>query len=52
MEYICENSKHLERIVDDSVIVYNEVMNVMDILPTNVANAIPTNMTNTMSTNV
>ena len=41
---ICENSKHLKRIVDTSVIAYDEIISFMDI--------VSTKMTNTMVTNV
>ena len=33
---ICENSKYLESIADDSVIVYDEIINVTDSVSTNV----------------
>ena len=33
---ICESSKHLKHIVDDSVIVYYEIIYVMDIVSRNV----------------
>ena len=49
---ICGKSKRWKRIVDDSVIAYDEIIYVMDIVSTNMTNTIPTNMTNTISTNV
>ena len=49
---ICGKSEHWKRIVDDSVIAYDEIIYVMDIVSTNMTNTIPTNMTNTISTNV
>ena len=35
--YVCENSKYLKSIVDDSKITYNEIIYVMDIVSTNVS---------------
>ena len=42
---ICENSRYLKSIVDDSVIVHDEVINVTDIASTNVTNTLPSNIT-------
>ena len=50
--YICENSKHLKHIADDSVIVCDDIIYVMNIIPTNMRNTIPTNMTSIISTSV
>ena len=41
---ICESSRYLKSIDDDSVIVCDEVINVRDNASTNDANAIPTNV--------
>ena len=49
---ICENSRHLESILDDSVIVCDEIINVAESVSTNVTNTIPTVATNTMPRNV
>ena len=48
---ICENDKYLKRIIDDSVIVCDEIINVMDIVLTDVVSTIATNGTSTMSIN-
>ena len=48
---ICENSKYLKSIVDDSAIVYNEIIKVADSVSINVINTVPnTNSTNVKST--
>ena len=39
---ICEKSKYLKHVADDSVIVYDEVINATDSVAINVTNAIPT----------
>ena len=44
MKHANENSKYLKSIVDDSKIVSNEIIYVMDIVSTNVVNTISTNM--------
>ena len=49
--FICENSKQLKNIANDSVIAYDEIIYVMNTVPTNMTNTIPTNITNAMSTN-
>ena len=51
---ICENSKFLKSIVDESVVTCNEIINATDDIPTNmtnVTNTIPTNVTSTVSIN-
>ena len=48
---ICENSKYKKGIVDDSVIAYDEIVYVMDIVSAEMTNTIPTNVKNTMLTN-
>ena len=45
--HICENSKYLKGIADESVIVCNKIVNVTDSVLTNVTNTIPTNVMNT-----
>ena len=45
---ICENSRYLKSIVDDSVVVCNEIINVGDSAWTNLANTISTNVTSTV----
>ena len=49
---ICENGKYLKNFADDSKIVYDEIMYVMDVASTNLTNIIPTNVTNTILANV
>ena len=49
---ICENSKYLKRIADDSVFVGDEIVSVMDIVSKNVTKTVPTNITNNTSANV
>ena len=49
---MCENSRYLKSIADDSVIVCDEIINVMNNVSTNVTNTISTNLTNTIPTNV
>ena len=49
---ICENSKHLKHIFDDSVVACDDIIYVINIIPTNMANTIPTNMTSIISANV
>ena len=49
---ICENSKYLNSIIDNSVNVCEEIINVTNSVSTNVIKAIPTNATNTISKNV
>ena len=48
---ICEKSRYLKNIVDDSVIVCDKIINVIDSASTNVTNNIPANVTNTVSKN-
>ena len=48
---ICENGKYLKSITDTSVIAYDEIMYVMDIVSTNMTNTITTNATSTVSIN-
>ena len=48
---ICENSRYLKSIDDDSVIVCDEVINVRDNASTNETNAIPTNVKRFFSIN-
>ena len=48
---ICENSRYLKTIVDASVIVCDEIINVTDKVSTNVANAISTKVRGTVSIN-
>ena len=45
------NGKYLKSIVDDSNIMCDVIMYVMDIVPKNVANTIATNVTSAVSTN-
>ena len=45
---ICEDSKHLEHIANDSVIVCDAVIYVMDKVSRIMSNAIPRNMKNTI----
>ena len=40
--WICENSKYLKSIGDTSVIVYDEIISVLDIVSTNMTNTIAT----------
>ena len=49
---IYEKSRHLESILDDSVIVCDEIINAAESVSTNVTNTIPTVVTNTMPRNV
>ena len=42
--FICENSKYLKSIADSSVIVCDEIIDVMDIVSTKLANTIATIM--------
>ena len=49
---ICENSKHLKSIADTSVIEFDEIVVVMDIVSTKKANTIVTKKINTTATNV
>ena len=44
MKHASENSKYLKSIVDDSNIVSDEIIYVMDIVSTNVVNTISTNI--------
>ena len=46
---ICENGKYLKSIADDSKIVCDEIIYVVDIKSANVTNTIPTNVTGTVS---
>ena len=48
---ICENSRYLKSIDNDSVIVCDEIINVRDNASTNVTNAIPTNVKRFFSIN-
>ena len=48
---ICENIRYLKSIVDDSVIVWNEMINVADSVSANVTNTISANVTSTVSIN-
>ena len=48
---ICENSKYLKSIVDTSVTGYDEIIIVMDIVPTKKKNTIETNITSITSIN-
>ena len=50
IKYICEKSRYLKSIVDDSVIVHDNIINVIDSVSTNVTNNMSTNVTNTVST--
>ena len=45
---VCEKSKYLKRIVDDSVIVCDYILNVTDSVSINVTNAISRNVTSTI----
>ena len=45
---ICEYSKYLKSVVDDSVIVCSEIRSVADSVSTNMTNTIPTNVTSTV----
>ena len=47
----CENSMYLKGIIDDSVIVCDEIINVTNSLSTNVTNTILTNVTSAVSIN-
>ena len=47
---ICDNSRYLKCIVDESVIVCDEIVNVKDSASTNVTNTLSTNETNVTST--
>ena len=47
--FIFENSRCLKTIVDDSVIVDNEIINIKNIVSTKVINTISTNVTSTVS---
>ena len=49
---ICEKSRYLKSIFDDSVIVCNEIISIRNSISTNVTNTVSTNVTNTVSTNV
>ena len=49
IKYICEKSRYLKSIVDDSVIVHDQTINVIDSVSTNVKNNISTNVRNTVS---
>ena len=48
---ICENDRYLKSIVDDSVVVCNEFIGVMDSVSTSVTNTLLTNVMITVSTN-
>ena len=48
---ICENNKHLKRIVYNSVIVCDEIINATDSVSTIVTNTITTNVASTISIN-
>ena len=48
---ICENGKYLKSIVDDSKIWCDEIIYVMDIVPTKMTNTIAVNATSTVSIN-
>ena len=48
---ICDNSRYLKSIINESVIVCNEIINVTEIVSTNVTNFIPTNVTRAVSIN-
>ena len=48
---ICENSNYLKSIVDDSVIVYDEIINVTESVSTNVTITTLTNFTSSVSIN-
>ena len=54
---ICENSSYLKSIVDDSVIVCDEIISVINGVvtsmrrPTNATSTVQTNVTSTVSTN-
>ena len=50
IKYICEKSRYLKSIVNDSVIARDKIINVTDSVPTNVTNNISTHVTNTVST--
>ena len=47
----CRHYRHLKTIVDNSVIVCDEVISIIDSVSTNVTNTISTNVTSTVSTN-
>ena len=49
IEYICEKSRYLKSIVNDSVIVHDKIINVIESVPTNVTNNRSTHVTNTVS---
>ena len=46
--FICENIRYLKSVVDDSVLVRDEIISVMDTVSTNVTNIISTNVTSTL----
>ena len=48
---ICENAKCLKSIVDGSIIMCNEIINVIDNIPINVTNTMPANVSSTVSIN-
>ena len=48
---ICENSKYLKSIVENSVIICDEIVIVTDSVSTNVTNMISTNVMSTVSIN-
>ena len=48
---ICENSRYLKDIADNSVIFFNKIVSVKDSASTNVTNIVPSNVTNTVPTN-
>ena len=49
--YICENSKYLKSLFDDSKVVCDEIINAADGVSTNVTITISTNVTNILPTN-
>ena len=49
--FTCENGKYFKSIIDNSVILCDEIINVTDIVSLKVTNTISTNVTGTVSTN-
>ena len=49
--HICENSRYLKSIVDDSVSACDKIIKVTNSVSTNVTNTVPTNVTSIILTN-
>ena len=49
--YLCEISRYLKSFIDDSLIVYDEIISIVDIVSINVTNVVSTNVTSTTSIN-